>query len=298
MISQARDTQGQFDGYIVLDVDMKVIYDFISDKTGLGTTGETYLVKKISDNEFMYISPLVYDFQAILNKKAMLTFKTPPIDKKINDSIDYRGNEVLAVWQDLPSLNWELITKIDKREVFASISNIRTLFFSVCLLILVIIILGSLHFAEGIVDQIQKLQLMTIHDPLTGVLNRRGLQDVLNKTFAMIQRMGISVQVLLLDLDNFKQINDRHGHGVGDAILVAVADKMRQTVRQTDCIARVGGDEFMVLLLDSREGDAIKVADKIRMAIAQTRRGSFGRRCPNYLQHRHCAPGGQDCFHR
>ena len=82
--------------------------------------------------------------------------------------------------------------------------------------------------------------------------------------------MGINVQVLLLDLDNFKQINDSHGHGVGDAILVDVAQKIHQTVRQTDCIARVGGDEFMVLLLDSREGDAVKVADKIRIAVAQS----------------------------
>ncbi len=110
---------------------------------------------------------------------------------------------------------------------------------------------------------------MTIHDPLTGVLNRRGLQDVLLKTSGMIQRMGISVHVLLLDMDNFKQINDRHGHGMGDAILTAVTQKIRQTVRQTDYIARVGGDEFMVLLLDSREADAVKVADKIRMGIAQ-----------------------------
>jgi len=89
--------------------------------------------------------------------------------------------------------------------------------------------------------------------------------------------MGISVQALLLDLDNFKQVNDHHGHGAGDAVLVAVAQKIRETVRQTDYVARVGGDEFMVLLLDSREGDAVKVADKIRMAVAQTSAGvSFG----------------------
>ena len=188
--------------------------------------------------------------------------------------MDYRGNEVLAVWQDLPSLNWELITKIDKQEVFASISNIRTLLFTVCLLILIVIVLGCVLFAEAIVDPIQKLQAMTIHDPLTGGLNRRGLQDVLSKTFAVSQRMDISVQVLLLDLDNFKQINDRHGHGVGDAILVDVTQKIRQTVRQTDYMARVGGDEFMVLLLDSREGDAVKVADKIRMAVAQSSAGA------------------------
>ncbi len=273
MISKARDTQGQFTGYIVLVVDMNVIYGFISDNTGLGNTGETFLVKKLTNKEFLYISPLLYDYRAILNKKMTLG----KVDEKINESIDYRGNEVLAVSQDLPSLNWELITKIDEQEVFASISNFRTIFFIICLLVLIIIVLGSVFFAETILDPIQKLQDMTIHDPLTGVLNRRGLQDVLLKTFATIQRMGISVQVLLLDLDNFKQINDVHGHGVGDAILVAVAQKMRQTVRQTDYIARVGGDEFMVLLLDSREGDAIKVADKIRMAVAQTSAGvNFG----------------------
>ncbi len=265
MISAARDTQDQFIGYIVLEVDMNVIYDFISDNTGLGSTGETFLIKKIPGNEFLCISPLLYDYQAILNKKMVLQ----EADKKINESIDYRGNVVLAVWQDIPFLNWELITKIDKQEVFASISNIRTIFFVICLLILIIIVLGSVLFAEAILDPFQKLQAMTIHDPLTGVLNRRGLQDILSKTLAVSQRMRISVQVILLDLDNFKQINDRHGHGVGDAILVEVTQQIRQTVRQTDHVARVGGDEFIVLLLDSREGDAVKVADKVRMAISQ-----------------------------
>jgi len=277
MVYQAEDTEGKFAGYIVLQVDMKVIYDFISDNTGLGSTGETFLLKKDPNNEFLFISPLLYDYRAILNKKASHAFRPPSVDNKINEGVDYRGNKVLAVWQSLPSLNWELVTKIDKQEVFASISNIRTLFFAICLLIFIIIVLGSVFFAEVILDPIQELQAMTIHDPLTGVLNRRGLQDVLLKTFTMVQRMGITVQVLLLDLDNFKQINDRYGHGMGDAMIVAVAEKIKQTVRQTDYIARVGGDEFMVLLLDSREGDAVRVADKIRMAIAQTSaRGAIG----------------------
>ena len=240
MILEAYDTQDHFSGYIVLEVDMNVVYGFISDNTGLGSTGETFLVKKVLGNEFLFISPLLYDAQAIFNKKAVLTFKTPPVDEKINESIDYRGDRVLSVWQDIPSLNWELITKIDKREVFASISNIRTLFFTVCLLILILVVLGSLLFTEGILKQIQKLQAMSMHDPLTGVLNRRGFQDVLSKTFAVSQRMGISVQVLLLDLDDFKQINDRYGHGVGDAMLVAVTQMIQQTVRQTDYVARVG----------------------------------------------------------
>ncbi len=268
MISQALDIQEKFIGYIVLEVDMNLIFDLISDNTGIGKTGESFLVMKKEGAQAMAISPLSNDPKVILNKT--MSFKDLPIDNKVHESVDYQGKEVLAMRQSIPSLNWELITKIDKQEVFASVNSIRTLFFIICLLILVIIILGSIFFAEFILDPIQKLYLMTIHDPLTGVLNRRGLQDVLSKTFMMAQRMKMSVQVLLMDLDDFKQINDRHGHGVGDAMLVAATEKIRQTIRQTDYIARVGGDEFMVLLLDSKEADSLKIADKIRLAIAET----------------------------
>ncbi len=112
MISQARDTQGNFIGYIVLQVDMNVVYGFISDNTGLGRTGETFLVKKMPDNGFLFISPLLYDAKAILKKEAV-SYKAG--DAKIKQGIDYRGKEVLAVGQDLPALNWKLVTKIDKQ---------------------------------------------------------------------------------------------------------------------------------------------------------------------------------------
>ena len=68
--------------------------------------------------------------------------------------------------------------------------------------------------------------------------------------------MGISVHALLVDLDDFKQINDRYGHGVGDAMLVAVTANNTPDPAPDRYIARVGGDEFMVLLLESREGEA------------------------------------------
>jgi diguanylate cyclase (GGDEF)-like protein len=277
MIGQAYDTQEEFAGYIVLSVNMDLIYNFISDNTGLASTGETFLVKKTPDQGFIIISPLLYDKEAILNQRAVPLGSIPP-EKKVTESKDYRGKTVLEIGQSIPSLGWELITKIDKAEVFSPISNIRTFFLVVCFLILIVIIVGYFVFSEGILDQIQSLQAMTTHDPLTGVLNRRGFQDVLTTTFGMVQRMRISVQVLLLDLDNFKQINDQHGHGVGDAALTTVSQKIRQTVRQTDYIARVGGDEFMVLLLNSKEADALKVADKVRMAIADASVGtSFGK---------------------
>jgi len=264
LLTTAVDTQGHFVGFVALQIDMKLIYDVISDNTGLGTTGETFLVKKMPPQGFVYISPLLHDPQAILTKEMTMRAR-----QGVYQGVDYRGNKVLAVWKDIPFLDWMLVTKIDKQEIFASITNIRTLFFIICLLMAIMAILGSVFFAEAVSKSMQKLQFLTIHDPLTGVLNRRGLQEVLIKTAAAIERMGIHVQALLLDLDNFKQINDRYGHGVGDAVIAGAAAAIVQTVRQSDYVARVGGDEFLVLLLDSRQGDAVKVADKIRMAVGQ-----------------------------
>ncbi len=312
MVSGVNDIQGLFSGYVVLVIDMNAVYDFISSNTGVGNTGETLLLKRMPNNKFLFISPLAHAAQ--FNTKKEMTLQ---IDSKISESIDYRGKKVLAVWQNLPSLGWVLMTKIDKEEGFASVTRMRNLFFSILLIVLFVIVLSSLAFAGSIADPVHQLQrgvaiigkgnldykvsmpthdeigelsrefdemvdnlkktmvsrdelrTMSFHDPLTGVLNRRGLQDVLFKTVTMSQRMGINVQVLLLDLDNFKGINDRYGHGVGDSILTGVAESIKQTVRVSDYVARIGGDEFMVILLDSREAEALMVADKIRMAIAQ-----------------------------
>jgi diguanylate cyclase (GGDEF)-like protein len=81
-------------------------------------------------------------------------------------------------------------------------------------------------------------------DHLTGVANRRSLAPVLDS------QAGRSVGLLLLDLDHFKLINDEHGHAAGDAVLVAVADRLRRSVRADDAVVRMGGEEFLVVLRD------------------------------------------------
>ena len=88
------------------------------------------------------------------------------------------------------------------------------------------------------------------HDPLTGLANRRSLQDRLDRAVAEAQRTGRTASLLLIDLDDFKDVNDTKGHGVGDELLAAVADRLRAGVRPQDLPARLGGDEFAVLLPD------------------------------------------------
>ncbi len=102
------------------------------------------------------------------------------------------------------------------------------------------------------------------HDPLTGLANRRLFYDRLQQAIRHAHRYGSKLGILYVDLDHFKEINDRHGHHVGDAVLTEVAKRLTACVRDSDTVARLGGDEFVVLLegVQGRE-DHFAVASKI-----------------------------------
>lgn len=99
-------------------------------------------------------------------------------------------------------------------------------------------------------EQIDHTHHLALHDPLTGLPNRRLLQDRLTKALERAERNGARVAVLLIDLDHFKQINDTYGHPVGDEVLRIVATRLQMRIRKADTIARAGGDEFMVVVSD------------------------------------------------
>ncbi len=105
------------------------------------------------------------------------------------------------------------------------------------------------------------------HDSLTGLDNRSRLIERLSQA---LRTRGAEVSILFCDLDGFKQINDRHGHAVGDDVLVAIASRMRSVVHQDDPMGRIGGDEFAVVLSGPRSGDlAPRVADRIRYVVSE-----------------------------
>src|SRR5205823_5820822 len=108
-------------------------------------------------------------------------------------------------------------------------------------------------------------------DPLTGIQNRRGLARELERAIAYVKRYGASAALVYLDLDAFKPINDRHGHAAGDAVLRAVAALLHRCVRASDIVARIGGDEFAVLLWNLTAGDAAAKAVAFERAIGELR---------------------------
>jgi diguanylate cyclase (GGDEF)-like protein len=110
----------------------------------------------------------------------------------------------------------------------------------------------------------EKIQQMAFHDSLTGLPNRKLFSDRLGIALAQAQRNQKKVGIAMLDLDNFKGVNDTLGHDVGDILLQAAAERLSAALRKSDTVARFGGDEFVLIIPDlkARE-DAIQVAQKI-----------------------------------
>lgn len=124
----------------------------------------------------------------------------------------------------------------------------------------------SHHELEVRLDEINKLkdelQNQATHDALTGLFNRRYLEEHIPLIFAEPNRAPTSL--LMVDIDNFKTINDNHGHGIGDKALVYLADTLRAECRSNDLICRYGGDEFLVVLPNTPQSSALKKAEWIR----------------------------------
>lgn len=121
----------------------------------------------------------------------------------------------------------------------------------------------------------EQVRQMAFHDALTGLPNRRLLDDRLSQAMAVIARSDNFGALMFLDLDNFKSLNDTYGHAIGDLLLIEVADRLKNCVREMDTVARFGGDEFVVMLnqLDADKGESICqaeiIAEKLRMTLAE-----------------------------
>lgn len=107
------------------------------------------------------------------------------------------------------------------------------------------------------------------HDALTGLANRSLFRQMVQQQLALARRNGTSVAVLYVDLDGFKEVNDTHGHGVGDLLLKEAAQRLRAAVRAGDLVARLGGDEFAVALVHPGQRGAAKVAAKLVQALSE-----------------------------
>ncbi|MCA9562800.1 MAG: bifunctional diguanylate cyclase/phosphodiesterase, partial [Myxococcales bacterium] len=115
-----------------------------------------------------------------------------------------------------------------------------------------------------------ELERLATIDPLTEVLNRRGLEGAIQREVERARRTGGSLTVCLLDLDDFKGVNDTLGHGVGDIALREVASRFQNSLRKTDLLGRIGGDEFLAVFPNTRFAETCVLAERLRLAVSQS----------------------------
>lgn len=160
----------------------------------------------------------------------------------------------------------------------AKLNFMKDIMIAICYLIAVLILVNGLHYilirkeTEQLSSAQQQLKTMAITDPLTGMHNRRYVINRLEEEFSKMSRQkeetfGYGIGCIMIDVDDFKQVNDQYGHFAGDEVLVEIARRIITAVRQYDIPGRLGGEEFIVVLPDVLQAEAMPVAERIQSTI-------------------------------
>jgi len=126
----------------------------------------------------------------------------------------------------------------------------------------------TLQLIVALDQAMRRLEELAMTDSLTGVRNRRCFMQAAALEFERATRHNRPMAIVLIDVDHFKRINDRHGHLSGDQSLIEIARACQQTLRKTDLLARFGGEEFIVLLPETGQREAVRLAERMRSAVA------------------------------
>ncbi len=180
-------------------------------------------------------------------------------------SYEAPGGRVLVSSRFIPELRWYLVVEQGEAEDMLPVQRVLLLNLAVALVISLLVLL----IAWLAVRRYQsRLERMAAHDALTGCLNRQAFEIVLKSFMRETQRSRKPLSAILFDIDHFKAINDEAGHLVGDAVLRTLAHLVRGSLRGSDVVARWGGEEFMVLLPDCAQEQALALAENLRQRLA------------------------------
>jgi len=149
----------------------------------------------------------------------------------------------------------------------ALINKIEMITFITIVMTLVVNNIFVYLFASRMHKHAKELSFLVRRDPLTGVGNRRALDEKLEELIALNKRTNQSTSLIILDVDHFKNVNDTYGHAIGDQVLFKLTDSLKSRIRETDSLYRYGGEEFVVVLIGARLGDAKDIAEELRLGI-------------------------------
>ena len=237
-------------------------------------TAETLLVRRDGDS-VLYLNELRHRSNTALNLRIPITNKTLPAVQTVLgkydrlDGKDYRGVDVLAVGQPILQTPWFIVSKVDEKEILAEVRyRAWVIFIIVVLLILISAGLISLIYRkqreverkkaeEALRESEHRYQKLSIIDDLTQLYNSRHFYAQLEIEIERSNRYGQPLTLLMLDLDKFKDFNDKYGHVEGDYVLSQLGQVINRCLRDPDSAYRYGGEEFTIMLPMTTGNDGI-----------------------------------------
>lgn len=229
-------------------------------------------------------SPLSDEMLAIyFNEPYQVSSRLEQFVGYVNQSLDVpalgkkqgKENEFLALAKQPLLAGFNAIVYQYERESKKKVDELRFAQSVVLYIVIVTLFVEAFFIFLPMVKRVSvyasKLQFEVNHDVLSGLLNRRAFMTLSERFFSSARRYQTALSVIMLDIDHFKNINDTHGHDVGDLAIKWLADKLRDDLRDSDCVARVGGEEFALLLPNTDIESAVLVAEKIRVNIECSR---------------------------
>ena len=267
---------GKTAGFLLLEQTLPDFQKTVLEVDDKNSTKELVICAEERDQLGCY--PSVKSKQPFFISRTGLSGKALPIthaiagETGISESIDYRGNNVFAAYTSLGN-GLGLVVKTNTIELYSGIR--KALKFSAVLVTLIalggtmLLRLQLRPLTMRLRETEERLTKLARFDSLTGLPNRYELNERLEKAIRRRHRTGKRLAVLFLDVDHFKAINDTMGHAVGDAVLKEFANRLLLAVRETDTVARLAGDEFVIILEslnEAAEADHVaqKIIDKVR----------------------------------
>ncbi len=191
------------------------------------------------------------------------TLKLPPEVHEASGNLVAAGTQYRFVSVAVAGTPWRLLTLAPSSQLLAPLSGPGRWLPWVVLSAFALVSAAALGLLRRLMRHKAELAHLASRDPLTGALNRRTLERAFQRMTVEALRSSSAVGVLVIDLDHFKDVNDVYGHAAGDELLCRVAETLWTTVRPSDIVARIGGDEFAVLLAGVNERQAHEVAERV-----------------------------------
>nr|WP_320114251.1 sensor domain-containing diguanylate cyclase [uncultured Desulfuromonas sp.] len=203
--------------------------------------------------------------KSLADIEGLATHADQLLNEQQNTLIYQRNGETFHLnTRYIAEFGWYLMVEQSEEPVLRQIRLTLLINIAICITITLIVIV----LTQMTINRYQRrLEEMALTDKLTRLANRQAIDLHLKQLFKEQQRHQVTFSVILFDLDNFKQINDTHGHLAGDTVLKGIADEVTKQLRDCDMLGRWGGEEFLVLLKHCRLADALKRAETIRLAI-------------------------------